>query len=261
MIVLRGVSKTYDRGVSYAVQSVSLKIDAGQTLVLLGSSGCGKTTTLKMINRLIEPSAGEILVDGTNILKRNLLELRRSIGYVFQNIGLFPHMSVWENASIVPRLLGWPKPKRRARAEELLRLVGLEPDEYADRRPSQLSGGQQQRVGLARALAIDPKYLLMDEPFGALDAVTRDALQAELIDLRRRLGKTIVFVTHDLFEAIRLGDRIAVMNEGRVEQLGTADELINAPATAFVRDLFRQAKRQADLLETESGGVPNGGAA
>jgi len=261
MIVLRDVSKSYDRGKTHAVQSVSLSVETGQTLVLLGSSGCGKTTTLKMINRLIEPTGGEILVDGTNILKRNILELRRSIGYVFQNIGLFPHMSVWENASIVPRLLNWPKPKRRARAEQLLRLVGLEPDEYADRRPSQLSGGQQQRVGLARALATDPKYLLMDEPFGALDAVTRDALQAELIDLRQRFGKTIVFVTHDLFEAIRLGDRIAVMNEGRVEQLGSADELINTPATDFVRDLFKQAQRQADLLETESNATSNGAGA
>ena len=260
MIVLRDVRKSYDRGRSFAVRDVSLTVESGRTLVLLGSSGCGKTTTLKMINRLIEPSGGTIEVGGRDVLGLNILELRRSIGYVFQNIGLFPHFLVWENASIVPRLLGWTRARRRARAEELLALVGLDPGEYADRRVDQLSGGQRQRVGLARALAADPEYLLMDEPFGALDAVTRDALQGELIDLRTRLNKTIVFVTHDLFEAIRLGDRIAVMNEGRVEQLGTSDELIGSPATDFVRDLFRQAQRQADLLDAGAGaGVVGGG--
>ncbi|MFW5653598.1 MAG: ATP-binding cassette domain-containing protein [Planctomycetota bacterium] len=193
----------------------------------VGSSGCGKTTTLKMINRLIEPSSGTILLDGSDILQQDLLSLRRSIGYVFQDIGLFPHMTSAANIEIVPKLLGWSKSKRRARSRELLQLVGLQADEHAERMPSQLSGGQQQRIGIARALAADPKYLLMDEPFGALDAVTRDQLQSELVSIRERLGKTIIFVTHDLFEALRLGDHIAVMQAGKIEQIGTPDELLN----------------------------------
>ncbi len=249
MISLQNVSKSFDGGETYAVADFSLEVAEGETLVLLGASGCGKTTTLKMINRLVPLTDGCILVDDQNVMQQDLMSLRRSIGYVFQNIGLFPHMSVQENASIVPRLVGWGKARRVDRARELLALVGLDPDEFAHRRPRQLSGGQQQRVGLARALACDPKYLLMDEPFGALDAVTRDQLQEELVRIKGALGKTIVFVTHDLFEAIRLGDRIAVMNEGRLEQVDSVPQLLAHPATPYIEELFGHATRQASLLE------------
>jgi osmoprotectant transport system ATP-binding protein len=250
LISLQNVSKSFDQGRTYAVAAFSLDVAEGETLVLLGASGCGKTTTLKMINRLVPLTSGSILVDEQDVMQQDMLSLRRSIGYVFQNIGLFPHMTVRDNAAIVPRLVGWSREKRASRADELLDLVGLDPSEFARRRPRQLSGGQQQRVGIARALACDPKYLLMDEPFGALDAVTRDQLQEELLRIKRALGKTIVFVTHDLFEAIRLGDRIAVMNEGRLEQVGTVEELLSHPATPYVEELFGHAKRQAALLQT-----------
>ncbi len=249
MISIRDVSKNFDGNRSYAVTNLSLEVAKNETLVLLGASGCGKTTTLKLINRLVPLTSGRILVDGRDIYQQDLLELRRSIGYVFQDIGLFPHMSVLDNAAVVPRLLGWNRARRSTRAQQLLQLVGLNPSQYANRRPRELSGGQQQRVGIARALASDPKYLLMDEPFGALDAVTRDQLQGELIRIKQTLGKTIVFVTHDLFEAIRLGDRIAVMNQGKLEQVGTKDELLNHPATPFVKELFNHATRQAALLQ------------
>ena len=252
MIQLEGVCKSFDQGRTLAVSDVSLSIAEGETLVLLGSSGCGKTTTLKMINRLVVRTAGQIIVDGQNVAMQDLLTLRRSIGYVFQDIGLFPHMSVLDNAAIVLRLMGQDRKRRNERANQMLRLVGLDPSEFAHRRPRELSGGQQQRVGIARALAGDPKYLLMDEPFGALDAVTRDQLQAELIRIKQTLGKTIVFVTHDLFEAIRLGDRVAVMHEGIMEQIGTPDELIQKPATDYVKSLFGQAAQQAALLQTKA---------
>jgi osmoprotectant transport system ATP-binding protein len=248
MIKIDRLSKSFDGGATYAVRDVSFTVEEGETLVLLGSSGCGKTTTLKMINRLVEPTSGSIEVDGADAAQHDLLALRRSIGYVFQDIGLFPHMTIAENASIVPRLLGWEARRRRQRAGELLEMIGLDPGDFGDRQPRQLSGGQQQRVGLARALAADPKYLLMDEPFGALDAVTRDQLQGELIDLRQRLNKTIIFVTHDLFEALRLGDRIGVMHNGRLEQIGPQEELLENPATEYVSDLFDHARRQAGLL-------------
>jgi len=251
MIRLDDVSKSFDRG-SFAVRGVCLEVAEGDTLVLLGSSGCGKTTTLKMINRLVEPSSGVIEVDGTPIGDWDLLNLRRSIGYVFQDIGLFPHMSVSQNVEIVPRLLGTGRRERRTRAEEMLDLVGLDPASFASRRPAELSGGQQQRVGIARALAADPKYLLMDEPFGALDAVTRAQLQSEFLRIARTLGKTVLFVTHDLFEALRLGSRIAVMDHGRIEQVGPASELLHRPDSDFVADLFGHARRQADLLRSTS---------
>lgn len=250
MIRLSEVSKTFDGGLTYAVRDLSLEIAQGETLVLLGPSGCGKTTTLKMINRLIEPSSGKIEVDGRSVMDRDAVQLRRSIGYVFQGIGLFPHMTVAENVSIVLRLLGRPTGERRERARELLILVDLSPDTYAHRFPSELSGGQQQRVGVARALAADPDYLLMDEPFGALDALTRDALQQELLGLKERLRKTIVFVTHDIFEALALGDRIAILRSGCLQQIGTKEEVLGSPATPFIRELFgKPAKQLASFKE------------
>jgi len=252
MIVLDSVSKSFDGGSTYAVADLSLCVQEGSTLVLLGSSGCGKTTTLKMINRLIEPSAGRIEIDGQDAARQDPIQLRRAVGYVFQGIGLLPHMTVRDNVEIVPRLLGWPRRRRRSRALELIEMVGLDSSQYADRYPSELSGGQQQRVGVARALAANPAYLLMDEPFGALDAVTRDSLQQELLALRTRLNKTIVFVTHDVLEAMTLADEIAVLHEGRLEQVGSTRELLQNPATDFVRDLFskpaRQIRRFAELM-------------
>jgi len=244
MISLKHVSKSFDGGRSFAVADVSFDVLEGETLVLLGSSGSGKTTLLKMINRLLEPTSGTIEVDGEDVADQDPIALRRGIGYVFQGIGLFPHMTVEENVAMVPRLLGWPKPKRRKRAHELLGIVGLAPEAYAGRFPEELSGGQQQRVGVARALAADPAYLLMDEPFGALDALTRDTLQQEMLALKERLKKTIVFVTHDIFEALALGDRIAVLHEGCLQQIGTKEEILKEPATDFVRALFAKPAQQ-----------------
>jgi len=244
MIALSNVSKSFDGGESFAVHDLSLTVADGETLVLLGSSGCGKTTTLKMINRLIETTQGRIEVDGRDVARLDPVELRRTIGYVFQGIGLFPHMTVRQNIEVVPRLLGWPAEKRRRRALELLELVDLPPDQYAERLPRRLSGGQQQRVGVARALAADPAHLLMDEPFGALDALSRDALQQEMLELKRRLGKTVVFVTHDIFEALTLGDRIAVLHRGELQQVGPKAELLGRPATPFVRELFEKPAKQ-----------------
>ena len=246
MIRLIQVSKSFDNGNSYAVKDLSFWVEQGETLVLLGSSGCGKTTTLKMINRLVEPTSGTIEVGGRAIMDQDPVMLRRVIGYVFQGIGLFPHMSIEQNVELAPRLLGWSIKKRRERVHELLDLVGLSPSDFAKRFPDELSGGQQQRVGVARALAADPDYLLMDEPFGALDALTREALQQELLTLKKRLGKTIIFVTHDIFEALILGDRIAILHKGNLEQIGTKKELLSTPATKFVHDLFAKPAKQLE---------------
>ena len=248
MIRLDCVSKSFDGGQTFAVREVSLDIRTGETLVLLGSSGCGKTTTLKMINRLIEPDAGTIEVDGRDVRERGRDELRRSIGYVFQGIGLFPHMTVEQNVSIALRLAGRGRAAQRDRARQLMEVVGLDPDTFADRYPKHLSGGQQQRIGVARALATDPAYLLMDEPFGALDALTRDTLQQEIVRLKAELQKTIVFVTHDVFEAMTLADRIAVMHEGTVQQVGAIEELLDKPATPFVEDFFSRVRGQLDTF-------------
>jgi len=244
MISFKHVSKSFDSGQHFAVDDVSFDVREGETLVLLGSSGGGKTTLLKLTNRLLEPTSGTVEVDGEDIAGQDPISLRRSIGYVFQGIGLFPHMTVEENVAIVPRLLGWPSDKRRERARELLVTVGLDPETYAGRFPEELSGGQQQRVGVGRALAADPAYLLMDEPFGALDALKRDVLQQEMLALKERLQKTILFVTHDIFEALLLGDRIAVLHAGRLEQIGTREEILQQPATDFVRELFTKPARQ-----------------
>lgn len=244
MIRLSRVSKSFDGGRTYAVRELSVEIYDGETLVILGSSGCGKTTTLKMINRLLEPTSGTIEVDGEDISQRDPVQWRRSIGYVFQGIGLFPHMTVEENVAITLRLLGWPAAIRHRRSVELLELVGIDPKEFCCRLPDQLSGGQQQRIGVARALAADPQYLLMDEPFGALDALTRDTLQQELLLLKQRLQKTIVFVTHDIFEALTIGDRIAVLHGGELQQVGTSEEVVGHPASPFVRKLFEKPAKQ-----------------
>jgi osmoprotectant transport system ATP-binding protein len=248
VIAIHNLRKTFDGGSTHAVDGISLDVAEGETLVLLGSSGCGKTTTLKMINRLIEPTSGTICVDGRDVMSRGAVELRRAIGYVFQGIGLMPHMNVRRNVELPLRLRGVARDERRRRACELLAMVDLPPDEYATQFPAQLSGGQQQRVGVARALATDPKYLLMDEPFGALDALTRDRLQQQFLTLKARISKTVIFVTHDIFEALTLADRIAVMHEGRIEQIGTPAELLARPGTEFVRDLFGKPAQQLNLL-------------
>ncbi len=249
MIRLREVSKSFDGGQTFAVRDLSLEIHSGETMVLLGSSGCGKTTTLKMINRLLEPSSGSISLDGLDIRTYQPVTLRRSIGYVFQGIGLFPHLTIQENVAIPLRLLGSKLSQQHERVTELLELVGLPLKELGDRLPAELSGGQQQRVAVARALASDPDHLLMDEPFGALDAVTRDSMQQEMLSLKKRLGKTIVFVTHDILEALTLADRIAVLHEGCLQQVGDGKVLIENPANSFVRDLFRKALKRLEAFQ------------
>jgi osmoprotectant transport system ATP-binding protein len=260
MISLERVSKSFDGGETFAVREVSLEVAQGELLVLLGESGCGKTTTLKMINRLIDPTEGHIEVDGEAINQVDPVDLRRRIGYVFQGIGLFPHMTVGENVAVVPKLLNWPADQVTRRVDELLELVNLDPSEYRDRLSRQLSGGQQQRVGVARALAARPRIMLMDEPFGALDPLTRDVLQDEYTRIHRRLELTSVMVTHDMTEALLMADRIAVMNGGQVLQIGTPHELLTEPADDYVSALMSKSKEQADRVEelvAETGGQPS----
>ena len=234
------VSKHYDTttlksGAPGAVDDLSLTVPAGRICVLVGPSGCGKTTTLKMVNRLIEPSDGRILIDGVDISGQDVTELRRGIGYVIQQVGLFPHQSIAENVSTVPRLLGWDKKRQRERADELLSVVGLEPGTYGQRYPSQLSGGERQRVGVARALAADPPVMLMDEPFGAVDPIVRERLQNQFLRLQEDLAKTILFVTHDIDEAIKMGDLVVVMQlGGKIAQVGAPAELLAEPASDYV---------------------------
>ena len=236
MISLERVEKRYDDD-SVAVAELSFTVPDGELCVLVGPSGCGKTTTLRMINRLIEPTSGRILIDGTDVLQMDPVQLRRGIGYVIQQGGLFPHRRVADNVATVPRLLGWDKARVDARVRELLELVGLDPTRYGRRFPHELSGGERQRVGVARALGGDPPVLLMDEPFGAVDPVTRQRLQQQFIELQAGLKKTIVFVTHDIEEAAHLGDRIAVLSKGGVlEQYDTPAEVLGRPATGFVAD-------------------------
>jgi len=232
-----------------AVERLSVKVAEGELVVLLGGSGSGKTTTLKMVNRLIEPTSGRVLIDGEDAALIEPHVLRRRIGYVFQRVGLFPHMTVGENVAITLTLLGWDRRRTSARVDELLELVELDPRLVRDRHPDQLSGGEQQRVGVARALAASPRLMLLDEPFGALDPLTRDRLQQSFLRIRQRLGLTAIFVTHDMVEALLLGDRIAVMHRGRLVQIGTPSELLQTPADDYVRQLMDTPRRQAELVE------------
>jgi osmoprotectant transport system ATP-binding protein len=235
-ITLDKISKRYPDG-TVAVQEISLAVPRGELVCLVGPSGCGKTTTLKMVNRLIEPTGGRIILEGEDVTKVDPVELRRRIGYVIQQVGLFPHLTVAANVATVPRLLGWNKKRQRDRANELLELVGLEPSQYGRRYPSQLSGGQRQRVGVARALGADPEVLLMDEPFSAIDPIARARLQDEFLRVQAEVRKTILFVTHDIDEAVRLGDRVAVFRQGGLlEQYDPPARMLGAPATDFVAD-------------------------
>jgi osmoprotectant transport system ATP-binding protein len=260
-IVFRSVTKRYSGRRGAAVSDLSLVVPAGEICVLVGPSGGGKTTAMKMVNRLVDITEGDILIDGRSVRSLNVIELRRQVGYVIQHVGLFPHMSVADNIGTVPRLLGWPKERIRGRVSELIELVGLDPDEHTDAYPSQLSGGQQQRVGLARAMAADPAVMLMDEPFGALDPITRARLQDEFLRLHNELRKTVIFVTHDIDEAIKMGDRIAILREGGVlAQYDTPDAILADPADDFVarfvgadRSLKRLALKR--LSEIELGAV------
>jgi osmoprotectant transport system ATP-binding protein len=234
-IELDQVTKNYPNQAVSAVENFSMIAEPGELIMFVGPSGCGKTTTMKMINRIIEPSSGSISIDGRDVLSLNPNELRRHIGYVIQQIGLFPHMTIADNIAVVPKLLGWSKTKTNDRIYELLTTVGLEPEDFADRYPKQLSGGQQQRVGVARALAADPPVMLMDEPFGATDPITREKLQTEFLRLQEKMGKTIIFVTHDFDEAVRLGDRIAVLsNRSQIEQFDTPARILTSPANDYV---------------------------
>ena len=255
MIELQDLTKQYQNPQTgaefYAVRHLDLTFPTGEITALLGPSGCGKTTTLRMINRLSEPSSGRILIDGEDVLSVRPELLRRRIGYVIQQVGLFPHLTVAQNVATVPDLLGQPKAQTAGRVRELLSLVGLEPSEFAHKRPNQLSGGQAQRVGVARALAADPPVLLMDEPFGALDPLAREKVQDAFLDIQRRLHKTVVMVTHDIDEALRMGDRVALMNAGELAQFGTPDDLVRRPASEFVRQFLGE-----DALLRQLAGVP-----
>ena len=247
MIVLDRLTKHY--GATTAVDQLSLTVPEGSICALVGASGCGKSTTLRLINRLIEPDGGRVLIEGTDVASLPPVALRRRIGYVIQSIGLFPHWNIARNIATVPELLGWPGERIARRVDELLDLVGLDPDSYRKRRPHELSGGQQQRVGVARALAADPDLLLMDEPFGALDPVTRDGLQAALIDIQARTGKTIIIVTHDIDEAIRLSSLIAVLENGRLIQQGSPREILTRPANGFVESFVGGPRLGLRLLQ------------
>lgn len=254
VIQFNHVSKSYEDGTK-AVDSLHLEIKKGEFFVLIGPSGCGKTTTMKMINRLIETTEGSILIDGKDIQQYNINELRWDIGYVLQQIALFPHMTIAENIAIVPEMRQWSKKEIKARVDELLHMVGLDPDIYRNRMPDELSGGQKQRVGVVRALAANPKIVLMDEPFSALDPLSREQLQKDIVQLQKKIQKTIVFVTHDMQEALSLGDRICIMKEGKVVQLDTPEGIIHNPKNEFVEEFignrgrtWYQEKSIADVL-------------
>lgn len=248
-IEFSNVCKKFNNAGYNAVDHVSLTIEEGEFITILGSSGCGKTTLLKMINRLYEPSSGTITLFGEDITSVDVVKLRRRIGYVIQQVGLFPHMTIAENVATVPRLLKWSKEKTDSRVEELLYLVGLEPKEFNKRYPSQLSGGQQQRIGLARALAIDPKIMLLDEPFGAIDAISRINLQDEFLRIHGGLKKTFLFVTHDINEAFKLGSRVIIMNQGKICQFDSPINIVKNPADDFVSSLITASRNQDRFWE------------
>ena len=248
-IEFHNVSKQFSKSSYYAVNHVNLTINEGEFITILGTSGCGKTTLLKMINRLYDPSEGKIILFGEDIQTLDVIKVRRRIGYVIQQIGLFPHMNIADNIAVVPKLLKWDKAKIDARVNELLTMIELDPAEFKKRYPSQLSGGQQQRVGLARALAIDPKIMLLDEPFGAVDSITRTNLQKQLSQIHQGLKKTFLLVTHDIEEAFKLGSRIIIMNEGKIVQFDTPDNIIKSPADDFVRSLIETARKKEMFWE------------
>lgn len=252
MIEFKNVKKNFNSGVD-VIKGINLTIEDGELFVLIGPSGCGKTTTLKMINKLIKPSSGKILINGEDISKVNSIELRRKIGYVIQQTGLFPNMTVGQNIAIVPFLKKWPEKKRRERTIELLNLVGMNPEEFIDRYPSELSGGQKQRIGVIRALAANPEIILMDEPFSALDPITRNQLQDDLFNLQQKLKKTIVFVTHDMEEALKLADKICIIKDGNVVQLDTPENILKNPSRGFVEDFIGKNRlwSKPDFIKAE----------
>ncbi|MBW0105943.1 ABC transporter ATP-binding protein [Pseudonocardia sp. KRD291] len=257
MIRLEQLTKRYPGQDRPAVDRLDLDVPPGEIVVLLGPSGCGKTTTMKLINRLIEPTSGTILLDGEDVTRADPDALRRRIGYAIQQTGLFPHRSVADNVATVPRMLGWDRKRVAGRVDELLTLVGLDPDTYRGRLPRQLSGGQQQRVGVARALGADPEVMLMDEPFGAIDPLTRETLQNEFLRIQSELGKTIVFVTHDIDEAVKMGDRIAIFNAGSgIEQYDTPERILTEPATPFVSEFVGSGAAIKRLTLSRVGDVP-----
>lgn len=265
MIGIENVTKVYPGATEAAVNDLSFQVGEGETCVVIGPSGCGKTTTLKMVNRLIEPTDGRILIQGDNVLGMDPVKLRRGIGYVIQQIGLFPHMTIAENIGVVPRLLGWDKERMSQRADELIEMVGMDPADFRDRFPRQLSGGQRQRIGVARALAADPPVLLMDEPFGAIDPITRDRLQNEFLRLQKRLKKTIMFVTHDIDEALKMGTLICILQVGGVmAQFDTPSNILADPASDFVSDFVGADRglkrlnlvRVGDVMRKDVASVP-----
>ena len=265
MITMEHVTKRYTERGPASVDDLSIVVPEGTTTALIGPSGCGKTTTMRMINRLIDATEGKIIVNGEDITRVDPVKLRRHIGYVIQQVGLFPHMTIAQNIAAVPKLLGWTEAKIKSRTEELLHLVGLDPQEMLKRYPRQLSGGQRQRIGVARALAADPPVLLMDEPFGAIDPIARTRLQDEFRQILQRVRKTVVLVTHDLDEAIRLGDRIAIMKSGKIVQYDTPDTVLSHPADAFVENFVgidRAIKRLSlfTVSDAMNTGVPREGA-
>lgn len=253
MIELRNLSKVY--GSRAGVRNLNLSVPTGEFLAMVGPSGCGKTTTLSMINRLVEPTSGAILIDGVDVRGADPVQLRRGIGFVFQDVGLFPHLTAGENAGITLKLMRRPRDEIHSRVAQVLELVRLRPEEFQDRYPSALSGGQRQRVGVARALAAKPAIMLMDEPFGALDPLIRDELALEYRDLHRALGLTTLLVTHDMTEALVLADRVAVMRDGELVQVATPRELVAAPADSFVRELVDSPKKRARALAEVVGTV------
>lgn len=246
------VCKKFANSERIAVDHVSAEIEEGELITILGSSGCGKTTLLKLTNRLYETNGGKILIHGEDIAAKDPVALRRNMGYVIQQVGLFPHMTIQDNITVIPKLMKWKKADMEQRSDELLELVGLNPDDFRNRYPSQLSGGQQQRVGLARALVLDPDIMLLDEPFGAIDAITRLNLQNELLRIHGGLKKTFLLVTHDINEAFKLGTRVMIMNEGKLLQFDTPGNIVKAPADAFVKSLIASAREQEQFW-AESG--------